>query len=117
DRRQHLERTPRARTRDPHDFALADEAGSKLRCASVLASRAAQNERVTTIFDDRLRLTATVGRGHLGDRLKAEHAAPAEFSQACERILQSVDLSEGVQLVDHEPEALLPALLAVHRLK
>src|SRR2546429_9992640 len=89
--RSHLERTPRARARDAHDFALTDEARGKLRRAPMLAPRAAQNERVAAVLDNGLRLAAPIGRGHLRNRLKAEHAAPAEFSQASECILQSVD--------------------------
>src|SRR5207253_3699431 len=109
--------TPRARARDAHDFALTDEARGKLRRAPMLTPRAAQDERIAAILDEGLRLAAPIGRGHLRNRLKAEHAAPAEFSEACERILQPVDLPEDVQLVDHEPEGLLPALHAVHRLE
>src|SRR5438876_5832421 len=80
DRGQHLERTPRARARDAHDFALTDEARGKLRRAPMLTPRAPQNERVAAVLDDGLRLAAPIGRGHLCNRLKAEHAAPTEFA-------------------------------------
>src|SRR5580704_6546691 len=64
----------------PDHLALADEPRGELRSAAVLAAGAAQDQSVATIFHQRLRLTIAVGRRHLRNRLKTEHAATAEFS-------------------------------------
>src|SRR5256885_9041876 len=90
------------------DLLLADELGSEFGRPAPLAPRAAQDEGIAAILDDGIRHRAAVGARDLADRLKAEDASPAELAQARQRILEPVDLPECVQLVDDEPEALIP---------
>src|SRR5438874_7815930 len=90
------------------DLLLTDELGREFGRPAPLAARAAQDEGIAAILDDGIRHRAAVGARDLTDRLKAEDASPAELAQARQRILEPVDLPECVQLVDDEPEALIP---------
>ena len=73
----------------------------------MLARRAAQNEGVAAILDDGLGDAPAVSSRDLGDRLKAQDATAPELAQPRERVLESVDFAERIQLVDDEPEALI----------
>jgi hypothetical protein len=99
-----------------NDFPLTYQARGKLRRAAALARRAPEDERVAAVLDDGLRFRVPVRAPHLRDALEAEHAAPAEFPQARERVLETVDLAQRVELVDDEPEPPI-ALPARHRLE
>src|SRR5580704_6036649 len=114
--RQQLEGTTRARHRAAQHLPLADQARGELRSATVLAAGAAENQRRPTIFYDRLRFPGAIRGRDLRHGLEPEYAAAAELAQPRERVLESVDLPERIELVDHEPQA-LAALRRVHRLE
>src|SRR5580658_977823 len=99
-----------------HHFSLTDEPGGELGSAAVLARRTTEDESGSAVFHDRVGFTAAVEAGYLGDRLQAQDAAAAEFSQARQRILESVDGPERVELIDDEPQSLIP-WRATHRLE
>src|SRR5579863_6196229 len=80
--------------RPVHDFALPDEPRSKLRGPAALTGRAPQDESVAAILDNGLRRASSVRARNLRDRLEPENAAPPEFSQPREGVLESVDLTE-----------------------
>src|SRR5882762_11982310 len=98
------------------DLMLADELGSEFGRSAPLASRAAQEQRVAAVLDDRVRHRTAVGARHLADRLEAQETASAELAQPRERILEAVDLTERIELVDDEPQPLIP-LVPSHRLE
>ena len=93
-----------SRHRGTHDFAFADELRRESRSAAALAGRTAQNQRIAAILHNRVGIARSVGARHLRDRLKPQYAAPVEFAQTRERILEPVDLSQGIEFVDDEPE-------------
>src|SRR5437764_9195952 len=100
-----------------NDLALADELRGELRRSAALAGRAAQDERVAAVLDDRVRDRPAIGARHLADRLEPENAASAELTQPRQGVLQAVDLAERaerVELVDEEPEPLI-AFTPAHR--
>src|SRR5580704_17280631 len=88
-------------------LALTDQRRSESRSASALACGATENQAIATVFHDRVRIARAVRAGDLGDRLKAEDAAPAEFSEPRERILQTIDLPDRIEFIDDEPETLV----------
>ena len=47
-------------------------------------------------------------------RLKSQHAAAAEFSQPRQGILQTIDLPDCVQFIDHKPKPAFRSYL-IHR--
>src|SRR6267154_418039 len=113
-----------SRNGGPHHLPVADELGREPRRAAAFACRTAQNESVPAILDDRMSISLPIGTRHLRNRLEPEHAAPAEFSEARQRVFQPVDLAQRIQFVDDEPQpsgiplfALVAVLLLVHRLK
>src|ERR1700679_2446953 len=107
DRTQYLGRTAALGYRRVHHLPLADELRRESGCAAALAGGTAQNQGIPTVFDDRVCVALPIGARYLGDGLKTEDAAPAEFSQAGQGVFQSIDLAQGVQLVDNEPEAVI----------
>jgi len=52
-----------------------------------------------------------IGTRHLGNGLEAEDTAATELPEARERVLEAIDGTQCVELVDHEPHSLvaLPA--------
>ena len=98
------------------DLALADQAAGKLGGAALLAGAAPEDQRVAAVFDDGLGFTVAVGGTHLRDGLKTQYATAAELPKSCERVLQSIDGAQGIELVDDKPEALV-TLRAAHRLE
>src|SRR5437870_4713672 len=97
-----------------NDLALADELRGELRGSAALAGRAAQDERVAAVLDDRVRDRPAIGARHLADRLEPENAASAELTQPRQGVLEAVDLPERVELVDEEPQPLI-AFTPAHR--
>src|SRR5205823_12544052 len=75
-----------------NDLALADELRGELRRSAALAGRAAQDERVAAVLDDRVRDRPAIGARHLTDRLEPENAASAELTQPRQGVLEAVDL-------------------------
>src|SRR6267154_1287224 len=105
-------------------FAIPDELRSESGGAAPLAGRTAQNRRVAAVLHDGMRLTLAVGVRDLGNRLKAEYASTAEFAQTRQRVLQSIDLTQRIQFVDHKPQSIariarvdVARLVLVHRFK
>src|SRR5256885_1102754 len=99
-----------------NDLALADELRGELRRSAALAGRAAQDEGVAAILDDRIRHRSAIGARHLADRLEPENAASAELAQPRQGVLEAIDLAERVELVDQEPQPLI-AFTSAHRLE
>src|SRR5271168_3738396 len=91
------------------DFALTDQLRSEPGGTATLAGRAPQNQGIAAIFDDGMCITLSVSVRDLGNRLKTENASAAKFTQTRERVLQAVYFSQGIQLVDHEPQAIVRA--------
>ena len=87
-----------------------------MRGAAILAARAAQNQRVTAVFDECLRFPRAVGTRHLRNGLEAQDAAAAKFAQPRQRILEAVNGAEGIELIDDEPQALIPLFRLAHGL-
>src|SRR5437660_10055924 len=87
-----------------NDLALADELRGELRRSAALAGRAAQDERVAAVLDDRVRDRPAIGARHLADRLEPENAASAELTQPRQSVLEAVDLAERVERGDEEPQ-------------
>src|SRR2546430_2450875 len=83
------------------DLSLADKARSKLRRATAFRSRAPQNHRSPP---------------NLRDTLKPQHTPTSELSQPYERILQPIDRSQGIKLIDYKPKPSV-VLRQTHRLK
>src|SRR6266436_33563 len=113
-----------SRNGGPHHLPVADELGREPCRAATFACRTAQNERVPAILDDGMSIALPISARDLRNRLKSEHAAPAEFSEARQCVLQPVDLAQRIQFVDDKPQpsgipffALVAVLLLVHRLK
>src|ERR1700677_5080319 len=98
------------------DLTLSNELGSKLRSPPILAGRAPENECIAAVLNDRVRDALTVGTRHLCNRLKSQHGPPADLAQPRQRILEAIDLAESIQLVNDEPQPLVP-LPAVHSLE
>src|ERR1700683_3578631 len=88
-------------------LALTDQRRSESRSAPALACGATENQAIATVFHNRMRIARAVRAGDLGNRLKTEDAAPTEFSEPRERILQTVDLPDRIELIDDEPETLV----------
>src|SRR5882724_3352530 len=86
-------------------FAIPDELRSESGRAAPFAGGTAQDQRVAAVLHDCMCLTLAVGVRDLRNRLKAEHASTAEFAQARQRVLQSIDLSQRIQFVDHKPQS------------
>src|SRR6202041_1736135 len=110
DRAQYFGRTAALGYRRVHHLPLADELRRESGRAAALAGGTPQNQCIPAVFDNRVCVALPVRARHLGNGLKTEHAASAEFAQAGQGVLQSIDLSQGIQFVDDEPEAavLLP---------
>src|SRR2546430_12900120 len=72
-----------------NDLALADELRGELRRSAALAGRAAQDERVAAVLDDRVRDRPAIGARHLADRLEPENAASAELAQPRQGVLEA----------------------------
>ncbi len=106
DRAGRLVKPTAPRNRGSQHLALPDELRGKPRGAAAFAGRATQNQRVPTILDNRVGVSVAVGAGYLRNRLKAQDTPAAELAQPRERVFQTVNLSEGIQLVDDEPQAL-----------
>src|SRR2546430_12160113 len=87
-----------------NDLALADELRGELRRSAALAGRAAQDERVAAVLDDRVRDRPAIGARHLADRLEPENAASAELAQPRQGVLEAVDLAERDGLKDARSE-------------
>ena len=104
------------RERGVHDLALTNELGCKFRGTALLAGGAAQDEGVAAVLDDGLGAALAVGARDLGDRLEAQDAAAAELTQPRQRVLEPINLAEGVQFIDDEPQALI-AFTAIHGLE
>src|SRR5580658_4071334 len=103
-RARHLARPAALRNRGSHHFAFADELRGESRSAAAFAGGATEDQSVTTIFHNRMGVPVSVSAGNLRNRLKSEHATASKFSQPRERIFETVNLSERVQLVDDEPK-------------
>jgi hypothetical protein len=84
-------------------FAFAARLRGESCSAAVPAGRAPQVQGVAAVLNDGLRLAVSIRARNLGDGLKSQHAAAAEFAQSCERILESVDRTQGVEFID-EPQ-------------
>src|ERR1700722_8914049 len=124
DRAQELGRPPAPGYGGLHHFTIADQLRGEPGRAAAFAGRTSQDQRVAAIFDNGMCVALAIRAGYLGNGLKTENAAASEFSKARKRVLEPVDLAQGVQFVDHEPEAAIRTtgvgvtlLLLVHRLK
>ena len=61
------------------------------------------------ILDRRLCLPLTVRIAYLRDRLKADRASAAKLSKARRRIGESIDETQGIQLIDCKPQLPIPS--------
>src|SRR5262249_41738920 len=101
----------------PPYFALPDQVRGELGGATMLAPRAAQDECVTAVLDECLRIPGAVSGRDLCHRLEAQNTTATDLAQPRQRVLESVDRAEGIELVDHEPQALVDALGSAQRLE
>src|SRR6185312_12059141 len=97
-------------------FPLADQSRGELRGAPMLARRAAKDEGISAVFDDRMSVPGSVRARDLRKRLKAKHTTATEFSQPSQCVFETVDCTQCIELIDSQPEAPLDAL-ATHRLE
>src|SRR6185437_14032101 len=97
-------------------FPLADQPRGELRGAAVLARRAAKDQSVTAIFDDRMSVSGSVRARDLRNGLEAQDATAFEFPQTDQCVFETIDRTQCVELIDHQPEAPLHAL-ATHTLE
>src|SRR6185437_7571827 len=97
-------------------LAVADELRREFRYSATLGRRAAQDQSIAAVLNNRLGVPVTIGAGDLSYRLKSQYAPPAELPQPGERILEAVDSSERIELVHDEPQPLI-SLSTAHRLE
>src|ERR1700722_4747711 len=81
------------RHRGSQYLAIANELRCEPRRAAALARGTTENQSVAAVLDNRVGVALPIGTGDLGDRLESEDAAPIKFSQPCQRILESIDLT------------------------
>src|ERR1700676_1158395 len=108
-----LPRLQSLRLADMHDLALTDEPRGELRRPALLARGTSKYQAVPAILDDRIGDPLAIRARYLRDGLKSQHAAPTEFAQARQSVLQAIDLPEGVELIHHEPQTLI-SFTAIH---
>src|SRR3569832_520399 len=82
----------------------------------MVAARAAQDQRIPAVFDECLSIAGPIRARYLGDGLESKDASSSKFPEPGQGILQTIDLSQGIQLIDHEPKTLI-TLGLTHRFK
>src|ERR1700740_1765297 len=94
-------------------LTLADQARSEFRSTTPLTGRAAQDHDVAAILNDRLSSAVPVSPAHLRNALESEHASTPELAESGERILQSINRAQRIELVYDEPQSVV-ALVQAH---
>src|SRR5262249_50240515 len=61
---------------------------------------------ISAVLNEGVTFPSSVSRSDLRKRLEAKYAATPVLAQPSEGVLEAVNRSQGVQLVDHEPEPL-----------
>src|ERR1019366_7687400 len=96
-RTQELRVPPAPRYGRAQHLALPDELRREPRRAAPFAGRATQDECIAAMLHNGVSIALPIRARNLRDRLESQNAAPAKFSEARQRVLEAIDLAEGVQ--------------------